>query len=178
MKDSLTFKFFLLNEDKVYLGHRVGDILNALQELVENGKAMGTRQLVKNSDSIVNQIRRILHSDWQKEEEKYLKTMQKVAVAIMRAIDEKDDLESILSSASDELQKVQKDLGTPMQDLGAPEGEEASDEPEQASTVPPEGKDDKKGKPQPQQAPPGVAPPAGSPPEGPPQPPQQPPPQA
>lgn len=172
MKNSLTFRCFLLNEDKVYLGHRVGDILNALQELVENGKAMGTRQLVKNSESIVNQIRRILHSDWQKEEEKYLKTLQRVAVAMMRAIDEKDDLESILSSANEELLKVQKDLGTPMQDLGAPEGEEASDEPDQASTVPSEGKDDKKGKPQ--QQPPQAAPPAGSPPAGPP---QQPPPQ-
>ena len=169
MKNSLTFKSFVINESKVYLGHRIGDILNALQELVENGKAMGTRQLVKNSESVVNQIRRILHSDWQKEEEKYLKSLQKVAVAIMRAVEEKDDLESILSSASAELQKVQQDLGTPMQDLGAPEGEEASDEPEKASTAPPEGKEEQPKPKQPpqQESPPGAAPPAGVPPQPP-----------
>jgi len=162
-KLSLDFGGFLLNEDKVYLSHRVGDILNALQELVENGKAMGTRQLVKNSESIVNQIRKILHSDWQKEEERHLKSLQKVGVALMRAIEEKDDLESILASSATELQKVQQDLGAPMQDLGAPEGEEASDNPESVSTSPPEGKDEEK-KPKQPEAPPGAAPPAGGPP--------------
>lgn len=124
MKKDIGFKYFLLNEDKVYLGQKIGDILNALQELVENGKAIGARQLVKNSEAIVNQIRRILHSEWQKEDEKYLKSLQKIGVSIMRAIDEKDDLNSILAGASSALEKVQGDLGTPINSLSTPEGKE------------------------------------------------------
>ena len=137
----IEFKSFLLNEDKAYLGQKIGDILNALQELAENGKAMGTRQLIKNSEAIVNQVRRVLHSDWQKEEEKYLKPMQKVAVAIMRAIEEKDDLQSILSSASEELGKVHSDLGAPALSLGTPDDklDSPDDEGEKPGVRPSEG---------------------------------------
>lgn len=136
------FKTFLLNEDIAYLGQRVGDILNASQELADQGPSMGTRQQVKNAEGIVNQIRRILHSDWKKEEEKYLKTLQKVGVAIMRAIEEKDDLSNIINSANEELTKLQGSLGSPAHSLGTPEKEEKAPSDKSAPLAKPQGEEE------------------------------------
>ena len=44
------FKGFILNEGRAYLGIRIGDILNAIQDLEQNAKGMGTRQMVKNAE--------------------------------------------------------------------------------------------------------------------------------
>jgi hypothetical protein len=81
---SLSFSDFLLNENKAYLGSRIGDILAAIQDLTQNSEGMGSRQLVANSQRILGQIRRILHSNWSKREEKYLKQLQKAGVAIAK----------------------------------------------------------------------------------------------
>lgn len=117
----MEFRGFLLNESKLYLGQKIGDVLNALQELIENMQGMGTRHLMTNAEQIANQIRRILHSNWGKEEVKYLPSLQKAGAAIMRAIEEKDDLTGILPSVTQELQQTMNKLGTPMNDLGSME---------------------------------------------------------
>ena len=120
----MKFKDFLLNEDKVYFGEKIGDILNSLHDLVENGKNMGARNLIKSSEEVVNQIRAILHSHWSKSEQKYLKRLQKVGVAIMRAIEERDDLGEILPGCAEEVEHISQKIGKPMNDLGVPEKEE------------------------------------------------------
>lgn len=120
----MEFKDFLINETSSYLGERVGDILNALQELIEDGKSMGTRQLVKQSEGIVNQIRNILHTHWGKNQEKHLKKLQKIGVAIMKSIEEKDELIQVLQSCSEELSEISSDLGTPTNKLATPEDKE------------------------------------------------------
>jgi hypothetical protein len=113
------FKEFILNENKAYLGQKVGDILNALQDLNDNAEGMGTKYLVQSAEGVVNQIRRILHTDWSKQEEIGLKRLQKVAVAIMKAIEEKDDLEHILQSSQKELENMMGDLDVPINKLSA-----------------------------------------------------------
>ena len=122
------FKYFLLHEDTVYLAQRVGDVLNALQELEQNADALGSRQMTRGVETVVNQIRRILHTAWPKEDEKYLKDLQKVGVGLMKAVEEKDDLPAILSSCSSELQQVMKRLGEPVNQLATPEDKMAHDE--------------------------------------------------
>ena len=119
----MLFKEFILNEDKAYFGEKVGDILNSLHDLVENGKNMGGRNLIKSSEEVVNQIRGILHSHWGKDEQKHLKKLQKVGVAIMRAIEEKDDLAEILPGCAEEIEQISQKIGAPMNDLAAPEKE-------------------------------------------------------
>lgn len=114
---NIHFKNFLLNEQKEYLGHKVGDILSAVHDLLENGVNLSILQLVKNGKNIVNQIRKIIHSNWTTEELQYLKKLQKIAVAIMRGIDEKEDLKQILMDVSHELEKLSKKLGTPIHHL-------------------------------------------------------------
>jgi len=121
----MRFKHFLLNEDGSartgFLAQKIGDLLSALQDLDQNAGHIGTRQQVKNTEEIVNYIRRILHTHWEKSEEEYLRVLQKVGVALMRAIDEKDDLPSIITSATQEIEKIMSDLGAPVNHLGSPE---------------------------------------------------------
>jgi len=138
-KKGLHFKGFILNEARAYLGIRIGDILNAVQDLQQNAKSMGTRQLVKNTEGVVNQIRIILHSHWDKEEQTALKRLQKSGVALARAIEEKDDLESILTGVKGELEELAGDLGQPIGELGKLSGgKEAKGKEEPQQPVPPE----------------------------------------
>ncbi len=53
----MNFKEFLLNESEDFLAQKVGDILTAVQELVDGGKQVGARQLVRNTEVVVAQIR-------------------------------------------------------------------------------------------------------------------------
>lgn len=115
----MRFKQFILNENKAYLGQKVGDILTATQELRDDARNMGSRDLTRFSERIVNQIRRILHSNWPREEAKHLKVLQKVGVALMKAIDEKEDLPSTISGVAGALEKLVAKFGTPINSLAS-----------------------------------------------------------
>jgi hypothetical protein len=117
----MRFKEFLLNETSAYLAQKVGDVLTALQELQEDAANMGARDLTQYSQQIVNQIRRILHSSWPKEEKPHLVQLQKIAVAIMIAIDKKSDLPGTITAATSAMEKVVADLGVPINKLAGTE---------------------------------------------------------
>lgn len=131
----MEFKEFLLFESRVVLGQKVGDILTAVHDLGSDSKSMGSRNLVRYSEKVVNQIRRILHQHWPREDTKYLKSLQKVAVAIMKAIEEKDDLEAVIGSAGQELEHLAKKLGVPIHRLGVPEKQDQGPEPPEEGNV-------------------------------------------
>jgi hypothetical protein len=170
----MDFKEFLLNEQRAYLGQKVGDILTALHDLRDEAKSMGSRSLVKYSEKVVNQIRRILHQHWPREENKHLKVLQKVAVSLMKAIEENDDLEGVVASAASEMEKLSGKLGVPIHQLGTPDkkSEGPSDE-EKGTSAPAQDTDGQPpgGQPgappadpmQPPGGPPGAAPPGGPP---------------
>lgn len=115
----LYFKDFLLNEAKHYLGERAGDILTALQNLQQDGTNMGTRALTRACEGIVNQIRRILHGRWDEEDVKYLKNLQKVGVALMKAIEENEDMQQVIASCVSELEGMLDGLQVPINSLGS-----------------------------------------------------------
>ena len=185
----ISFRDFLINENKYYLGQRVGDVLTAIQDLQQNGEGMGRRQMTANAQRIVDQIRSILHSNWSKKEEKYLQPIQKVGVAIARAIEEKDDLDELLPTAASELEQMVSKMGVPVNSLATPPGEEQeTDDGQDGQMAEPQGEQPPQ---EPQQQPPQQPapdasmqqqppPPAGMPPDiaqQPQQPPQQPMPQ-
>jgi hypothetical protein len=114
----MEFKKFLLNEQKEYLAHKVGDVLTSVHELIQGGKQVGARQLVRHSEGIANQIRRILHSSWPKTETKHLKVLQKCGGALMKTIDEKGDLNDTLNSVRSEIEGLSQKLGQPINSLG------------------------------------------------------------
>ena len=71
-----------------------------------------------------------------------LYSLQKIGVAIMRAIEEKDDLKSILPSCADEMQKMAGKNGMPLNNLATPE---APAEPSQEQPAqPPQGQEEPK----------------------------------
>jgi hypothetical protein len=85
------FKTYLLNEEKSHLGQRVGNVLTAVQELQNDIGGMGIRQTSRSCQEIVNQLRKILHGSWTAKQTPHLKDVQKIAVALMKTIDEKGD---------------------------------------------------------------------------------------
>lgn len=129
-----SFKKFLLNENQAYLGQKIGDLLTGAQDLRDEGKNMGARELVKFSEKLVSQIKRIIHSSWPKESRKYLKDLQKIGVAIMKGIEEKDDLYEIITASASELEKISAALGVPINKFGSPDA--SNDEPSQSVAEP------------------------------------------
>lgn len=124
----MEFKHFLLNESKFFLGQKSGDLLSAIQNLAEDAPNLGKRALIRMSQGIVNQIRRVLHGKWEEQDVQYLKVLQKIGVAISKGIDENENLDEVLSSCGMELQGMIDKLGTPINSLGTEEKSE-NDEP-------------------------------------------------
>lgn len=115
------FKLFLLNEERSYLGHRVGDVLTALQDIEQDMPNLGSRHLTKLAEDMVNQIRKILHGSWSPKYHRHLKELQKVAVALKKTIEEKGDLKEILPAASAAIQQLSGKLGVKVNNLDAPD---------------------------------------------------------
>ena len=167
----IRFKQFLLNENRAYLGQRIGDVLNAMHDFSQDESGLGTRHQVRSANQIVNAIRGILHSPWGKEEDKNLQALQKVGVAIMQAIEEKNELAEVMKGATAELEGVVSGMGVTTNQLGAPEdaaqpedekGEEGvgpKPESPKKPEKPPEGQN-QQAPPNPQQSPPSQMPPA------------------
>lgn len=122
----MNFKQFLLNENVAFFNQRVGDILNALQDLNQDGKQMGTRFLMSNAEKIVNQMRSLLHQNWPQTKQKDIKTIQKCAIALMKGIDEKSDLPQIISKCVQNLQTIGTE--TPVNQMASPVGQEVPKE--------------------------------------------------
>lgn len=117
----LTFKHYLLNEEKAYLGHRIGDVLTVVHDLEGDIPGLGTRQISRIGEEIVNQIRKILHGQWSPREAKNLKDLQKIGVALMKAIDEKGDLKEIVPAIASQLEEITGKMGMKNNDIQLPQ---------------------------------------------------------
>jgi len=127
------FKEFLICENKFYLGQKAGDLLTAVQSLRDDAPQIGNRAMIRAAQGIVNQIRRILHGRWDDEDVKYLKQLQKIGVAIAKAIDSKENMDEVIASASQELEELLDKLEVPVNALGSeeePEAQEPANSPE------------------------------------------------
>lgn len=116
--DDLDFRSFVLNESRTFLGKEIGDILTSLQEIEEEASKIGTKNLVRFTDKIVCQIRSLLGGHWSGDDIKFLKSMQKVGVALAKALDESDNLEQTITSAISEIQNTLKQMNVPVNNLG------------------------------------------------------------
>ena len=123
----MRLKEFLLNEEKSHFGHRVGDVLTTVQDLQNDMENMGSRHLSRLSDQIVDELRKIIHGTWGDNQKKHLKPLQRAAVALKKAVDERDDLKEIIPTVSQELQNVLGKLGVRVNNLNAPEEQGAGD---------------------------------------------------
>jgi len=105
----MDFKDYIFQEDKAFLSQRLSDILSAIQDLNDSAENMGVRHMVSNAEKIVKQIRRTVHTHWPEKEESRIKVLQKCGVAIMKAIEEKDDLQGVLKSCQENLEEISGD---------------------------------------------------------------------
>lgn len=113
------FKEFILNENENYLMQRVGDVLSSLQSILDDSESLGNRQLIKASQTIVNQIRVILNDYWPDEEHSILKSLQKVGVGLMKSIDGNEDMRQTIASAVKVLESAVGKEDAPINNLGS-----------------------------------------------------------
>jgi hypothetical protein len=149
----LSFKQFLLNEDKAYLNHQIGDVLTAMQDLESDMGGMGLRHIAKVAEDIVDEIRKILHSTWGPKVRGHLEELQKIGVALMKSVEEKDTLKEDIPMLIQNLQALAGKIGGKTNNLQAAP-QDAGQEVDQAAmpeTPPPQ--------PPAGQAPPGPQPP-------------------
>lgn len=128
------FRTYVLNENKVYLAKEIGDILNSSQELADEVNKIGTRNLVRYGQIIVNKARGILQGHWGNENRKFLKSLQKCAVALAKSIDENDNIEEVLKSTIDTLQKVITKMGVPVNAFQITEKPPETEKPKDVAT--------------------------------------------
>lgn len=128
------FKNFLLKEETEFLAQKIGDILAALQSLEQDSKSLGNRQLMHMADNIVKQMRRVLITNWSKEEMIHLKSVQKAAVALAQATDTNQQMPEVISGVRRELESLLGRLKMPVNRLVS------SPQPIQRTPVPPDAK--------------------------------------
>jgi DUF438 domain-containing protein len=117
----MKFRDFVLNESENYLSQKMADILTALQDLNESSSNMGVRHLISNSQTIVNQIRRIIHTHWPQSEDTKLRVLQKCGVAIMKTIEEKEDLVETLKLCQQTLESLVSEEKSPINRIATQE---------------------------------------------------------
>lgn len=113
------FKNYLLKEQTEYLAQKIGDILSGVQALSDDATNLGSRQLVRAADNIVNQMRRILNGRWSRQEIKYLREVQKIAVALAKAVDSNENVPEILAGSATALEQLLSGLGYPLNKIGS-----------------------------------------------------------
>jgi len=125
----LDFKSFIFKENRAFLGKEISEILTSLQEIQDEAKKIGTKNLVRFTDKIVNQIRSLLGGHWLDDDLKFLKGMQKVGVALAKALSDNDNLEDTIASSVVEIQNILKKMNVPVNDLGV-QRQDAANKPE------------------------------------------------
>jgi hypothetical protein len=114
----MKFKEYLINENKSLLSQRIGDILSAVQTLMEDPKNIDKRNKTEN---IVNQIRRIIHTKWPSNQKNNILSLRKCAANMMMAVDPKKqdrpELDEVLKACSDSLEEIIKNLETPVNNI-------------------------------------------------------------
>jgi hypothetical protein len=120
----MRFKDFLTNENKYYLAQKSGDLLTAAQSLGEDAPNLGNRALIRATQGMINQIRLIVHGRWDDEDLKYLKTLQKIGVALCKAIDDKEDMATVISSVQSELEDMTGEMEVPVNSVGSEDEEQ------------------------------------------------------
>lgn len=119
----INFKNYLLIENKTLFSQRLGDIMNALQELLNNPIKIGKD---KSAKKIADEIRsRFLKTKWSSSLEGNLIILRNCAANILMSLDPKKenrkDLESVLKACLNKLQQMSSNLDAPINNITSPE---------------------------------------------------------
>lgn len=127
----LNFRQFILKENDEFLKEKAGDIYGDLQKIQSTMKQIGVDSLVNDIKVVISKCRAIVQGHWLKQQFKFLEALQKAAVALANAIEEKDDVENVVNSAVDLLKtEIMDKISGPINDLGIePDEAPAPDQP-------------------------------------------------
>lgn len=133
----MQFREYLLNEDSAYLNQKIGDILSILHATEEDKDGLGSRDISKDAQKVINQIKPILNAPKSPKDVK--KALQKVAVALSKTMEDSngDELLDIMSKSSKIIQNLLSDIGAPIQDLGTPPEAEVPQQDQDSALQPP-----------------------------------------
>lgn len=124
------FRRYVLAEQTEFLGKQIGDVLSALKSLAEDAGRLGTRQIIRVSDQIVDDMRRILKGRWPTEDYGHLQELQKVAVYLKKSCDSNEKpLTDVVQACKAAVENLTAKLGTPINDAGGDPGSSAGDKP-------------------------------------------------
>lgn len=118
--NNIGFKQFLIIENEQFLALQTNDILEDLKNLKDEIENIGTKNLVKTSQLIANNIRNIIKSHWEISTDKPLLSLQKCGVAILKAIQEKSDLKDIIPACIEEIEKTISQMKEPVNRIASP----------------------------------------------------------
>lgn len=107
----MEFKNFLYNENKSDFVVKVGDILSALQDIYSDIDVMSKKDVFVYVVNTVSSIRPLLKKDMNPI---YLKTLQKIAIALNKDYDEKNDPKDNIYSSIKELESLLSSSGLPV----------------------------------------------------------------
>lgn len=123
MMIEINFKNYLLIENKALFSQRLGDIMNALQELIENPVKIGKD---KSAKKIADEIRsRFLKTKWSSSLEGNLLILRNCAANILMSLDPKKenrkDLDVVLRACLSKLNQISNNLESPINNIITPE---------------------------------------------------------
>jgi cell division protein YceG involved in septum cleavage len=118
----MRFKEFLLkeNEDN-YLEVKIGDILSALQNILEDSGVISKKDVNDHLVNIANRIKPLLNSG--NKNYKILKTLQKVAVTIYSGVENGDDPKNVAQGCIAELEALLSGNGSAINKINKKETE-------------------------------------------------------
>lgn len=115
----LHFRQFILRESDEFLKEKIGKIYGDLQNIQQTMQQVGTDSLVNDVKVVISLIRAIIQGHWLKQQFKYLGVLQKVGVALSNAVEESDNLESIVNASVDMIKsQIIDKISGPINDLG------------------------------------------------------------
>lgn len=120
----MEFKDFLINENKTLFSQRLGDILNALQELSSDPKSIGKKENVK---IIANQIRSnfLRGQKWPGDLKYQIKMLITIAVNLLKSVDpqveNRPDMDAVINSSIKNIEQMSKKLSIPNNQLASQE---------------------------------------------------------
>ena len=131
----MNFKDFLINENKMDLGIKIGDILNSITALSVDMDKQG-KKLNVFAEDIISRVQAILRSGWSPELKQYLQQIRNAVIEVCKSLDGSSEkpLPDALKVFSAGLQKIAVNLGTPINDIG----QKATKKPEESAISQPE----------------------------------------
>jgi hypothetical protein len=127
------FKNYLIVENDQFLAVQVNNVLEDLQNLLDEIENIGTRNLVKTSNVIANNIRNIVKSHWEVSNEKPLLSLQKCGVAILKSIEEKSDLKELIPELVKEIENSLAQMKQPVNKIASPSAKPKEENPTELS---------------------------------------------